>query len=65
MEIIISSKVILKEIRIPSSVTKMWGLVFSGWTEEQTIYLPFKEGEIPNEWFNSWNFGCSAKVVKF
>lgn len=41
----------------------MWASVFRGWTEEQTIYVPFKEGETPSDWSSNWNSGCSANIV--
>lgn len=41
----------------------MSGSVFSGWTEKQTIYVPFKEGETPSDWWSGWSAGCSANIV--
>ena len=37
--------------------------VFAGWTPEQTIKVPFKEGEpAPNGWDKYWDSGCGAKI---
>ena len=54
----------IKEIRIPNTVTEMGAVVFSGWTEEQTIYVQFKEDDLPEGWDSNWlGYNCQANVV--
>ena len=53
----------LSRIEIPETVTSMEDSVFAGWTPEQTIKVPFKEGEpAPNGWDKYWDSGCGAKI---
>ena len=53
----------LSEIEIPGTVTNMGHAVFYGWMPEQTIKVPFKEGEpAPDGWDESWDMGCYAKI---
>ena len=35
---------------------------FSEWKKEQTINVPFKQGELPEGWDISWN-GGNANIV--
>ena len=53
----------ITRIEIPETVTSMEDSVFAGWTPEQTIKVPFKEGEpAPNGWDKYWDSGCGAKI---
>ena len=53
----------ISEITIPSSVTSTDYYPFYGWTADQTIYLPFAEGEVPSGWNSNWSYNCDAKIV--
>ncbi len=53
----------ISEITIPSSVTSTDSYPFYGWTADQTIYLPFAEGEVPSGWSSYWSYNCNAKIV--
>ena len=53
----------ISEITIPSSVTSTDHYPFYGWTADQTIYLPFAEGEVPSGWSSYWSYNCDAKIV--
>ena len=57
----------LMNITISNNVVEMKSRVFSYWTSDQTIYVPFKEGEEPEGWVNesgfySWKGNCNAHI---
>ena len=52
----------MNSIIIPKGVKKMEGGVFSGWGENQTIYIE-NLTEKPSDWSDNWLDGCSANVV--
>ena len=53
----------ITRIEIPETVTSMGSGVFDGWTSNQTIKVPFKEGEpAPDGWNEDWYDGCQAKI---
>jgi hypothetical protein len=53
----------INSISIPANVTTMGGYVFSGWTSDQTIIVPFADaGSKPNGWDNDWNDMCNAVI---
>lgn len=54
----------IKSITIPETVTMVSYDIFGSWTEDQTVYLPFAEGEKPADWDQNWAGGNSkAKFV--
>lgn len=52
----------IKIIEIPRSVTTIGEDVFYNWKSDQTIKVPFKEGEEPSGWKSSWKEYCNAKI---
>ena len=52
----------LKEIRIPSSVSRMGEKVFSGIIID--VYLPWPETSIPAGWSDSWKDGATIITIK-
>ena len=52
----------LTNITIPESVTSIGNWVFYGWTDEQIINVPFKEGETPEGWDEDWKEYCEATI---
>ena len=52
----------LTSITIPESVTSIGNWVFYGWTDEQIINVPFKEGETPEGWDEDWKEYCEATI---
>ena len=52
----------MNSIIIPKGVKKMGGGVFSGWGENQTIYIE-NLTEKPSEWSDNWLDGCNANIV--
>jgi len=49
-------------ITIAQGVTIAGENVFSGWTDQQTINVPFVEGNLPEGWHADWN-GGGANIV--
>ena len=53
----------ITNISIPITVTEMGDSVFNNWTSSQTIRVPFKEGDLPEEWDSQWKgFYCDANI---
>ena len=53
------------DLYLPASLTTVCsGAVGGGWTEDQTIHVPFAEGKLPSGWASDWlATSCKAKVV--
>ena len=59
----------ISEIIIPNSIKIFSGEntssdSFNYWTSSQTIYVCFKENELPVGWNSDWDHGCNA-VIKY
>ena len=53
----------ITRLEISQSVETVGWKAFGGWTENQTIKVPFKEGEpAPEGWDEEWNLECNAKI---
>ena len=54
----------IKSITLPDTIEVVGTGAFEGWTSEQEIHVPWKEGElgIPT-WASSWAEGCNATIV--
>lgn len=52
----------IKRIIIPTSVTNVGEEAFDRWESDQTIKVPFKEGEKPEGWDSNWNTDCTANI---
>ena len=51
----------LHYLEIPESVITIENTAFNRWTSEQTIYVPFNEGELPSGWSGILN--CGATII--
>lgn len=55
----------IKSITIPETVTMVSYDIFGSWTEDQTVYLPFAEGEKPADWDQNWASGNSKATFVY
>ena len=53
----------IKEIEIPDSVDIVGSAIFNNCSDLTDIYLPFKEGILPEGWSDYWNRGLSENVT--
>ena len=53
----------IKEITIPETVETVYYSVFGSWTADQTVYLPFAEGERPSGWAENFMNDSNANFV--
>ena len=53
------------DLYLPASLTTVSsGALGAGWTEDQTIHVPFAEGKLPSGWASDWlATSCKANVV--
>ena len=54
----------IKSITLPDTIDVVGTGAFEGWTSEQKIHVPWKEGElgIPT-WIANWDRDCNATIV--
>lgn len=55
----------IKSITIPATVEKVDYSIFGSWTEDQTVHLPFAEGEKPAGWDQNWAGGNSKATFVY
>lgn len=57
----------ITEIHLPDSLGANDAMVekrtFAGWTNAQTIYVPFVQGSTPTGWSADWDNDCGAKIT--
>ena len=54
----------IKSITLPDTIDVVGTGAFEGWTSEQEIHVPWKEGEQSIQtWSGSWTEGCNATIV--
>ena len=53
----------ITSITIPETVTMVFYDLFWGWTNQQTVCLPFAEGNKPAAWDDAWHVGTNAKFL--
>ncbi|MDE6758894.1 MAG: leucine-rich repeat domain-containing protein [Clostridia bacterium] len=53
----------IRELKVPQYIEFMGGNIFSGWTENQTIYVPKTFKGL--KFLQPWRRGCKAKIIYY